>query len=362
MFVFLYLVAVICNNLYCPQLNHQNLHKGIQTFFKNMVIFTVSETISENLRVLVKKKSESNPNYGYAPDKRPIKELLDYGIVNVDKPSGPTSHQVSSYVKDILNIGKCGHSGTLDPKVTGVLTVALGRATRVVDALLKIGKEYVCVMHLHKEVDEKEIIRIFKEFEGEIEQLPPVKSAIKRRLRKRTVYYIKLLEIKGKDVLFVVGCQAGTYIRKLVHDMGQKLGTGAHMAELRRTRVGHFAEDSSFTLQDITDAFYYYQKSNEIFLRNIVRPIEEAVVHLPHVWVMDNCTATVCHGADINIPGISKLHSNIEKESLVAVMTLKDELIAFGISNMTSDEMMREEKGKAVKVTRVFMKPGIYPK
>ena len=165
--------------------------------------------------VLIKRKAGTDGKYGVFPDKRPLSELINYGIINLNKPSGPTSHQVADYVKKILNLSKVGHSGTLDPKVTGVLPIALGRGTKVLQCLLKAGKEYVCLMHLHKEINQSKIHKCVKNFVGEIEQIPPIKSAVKRIKRKRNVYYFEIMEIEGKDVLFRIGCEAGTYIRKL---------------------------------------------------------------------------------------------------------------------------------------------------
>ena len=161
--------------------------------------------------------------FGKSPSERTPEELLQYGIINVDKPKGPTSHQVADYVKQILNIEKAGHSGTLDPQVTGVQPIGLGKATRIMEFLLTAPKEYVCIMHLHKKVPEAEIQNAIELFRGKIQQLPPQKSSIKRQLREREIYEFEILEIKGKDVLFRVRCQAGTYIRKLVHDLGQTL-------------------------------------------------------------------------------------------------------------------------------------------
>ena len=196
--------------------------------------------------ILIKREAEPTKEYGSDPQNRTIPELIKYGIVNIDKPSGPTSHQVSAYVQGIMHIEKSGHSGTLDPGVTGVLPIALERATRVVQTLLTAGKEYVCLMLLHKEMSEYDIYKLFEEFTGTIRQLPPVRSAVKRQLRSREIYYLEILEIEGgRQVLFKVGCQAGTYIRKLVHDMGLKAGCGAHMAELRRTKAGPFTEETA---------------------------------------------------------------------------------------------------------------------
>lgn len=165
--------------------------------------------------LIAKRKSETSPKYGADPNKRETDTLISYGVVNIDKPKGPTSHQVSAYVQQILGLNKAGHSGTLDPHVTGVLPIALGRATRISQYLLKSGKEYVGIMHIHKDIDVQLLQKTVSEFVGKIMQLPPIKSAVKRQLRERNIYYFEILEIDEKDVLFRVGCQAGTYIRKL---------------------------------------------------------------------------------------------------------------------------------------------------
>jgi H/ACA ribonucleoprotein complex subunit 4 len=312
--------------------------------------------------VLIRKQAETSEKYGMFPENRSIKQLLKYGVINIDKPAGPTSHQVSAYLQKILDIKKAGHSGTLDPNVTGVLPITLNKATKIVQTLLKAGKEYVCLMHLHKPVEEFMLFEVFEKFTGKIKQLPPIKSAVKRQTRERSIYYIELLDFSGQDILFKVGCQAGTYIRKLVHDIGQHLKTGAHMAELRRTKAGPFNESNLFTLQDTADAFYYYKKyGNETFLRKVIQPIEKAVAHLPKIWVLDTTVDSLCHGASLAVPGISKLESNIEIGELVAIYTLKNEYICFGRAMIDSKKMLLE-KGMAVKTEKVVMETGTYPK
>ncbi|MBA3064833.1 RNA-guided pseudouridylation complex pseudouridine synthase subunit Cbf5, partial [Candidatus Woesearchaeota archaeon] len=306
-------------------------------------------------KILIRKKFVTSSKFGCDPDKRTVKELINYGIVNIDMPPGPTSHQVSAYLQKILNISKAGHSGTLDPGVTGVLPIATGRATRVVQTLLKAGKEYVGLMHIHKEIPEDDIYQVCNDFVGKIMQMPPIKSSVKRRLRERQIYYFEVIEIDGQDVLFKVGCEAGTYIRKLVHDIGQKLGCGAHMAELRRTKVGPFKKTTNLvTLQDLTDAFYYYKQGNEKYLRYCMQPIENAVKHLPKIYVLDSAVDSLCHGANLNVPGISELESGISMQDIVAVMTLKGELICYGNAKLDSEEMLGD-KGLAVKTEKVFM-------
>jgi len=311
----------------------------------------------------VRKQAKTDTKFGSRPENRSISKIINYGVININKPKGPTSHQVSAYAQNILGIDKAGHSGTLDPKVTGVLPVAIGRATRIVQTLLPSGKEYIAIMHLHKDVDEDKIREVCKNFVGKIKQLPPIKSAIKRQWRYRKVYYIDIIEIDEKDVLFRVGCQAGTYIRKLVHDIGNELGVGAHMAELIRTKAGPFNEDEMFSLQDITDAFWFYkEEDNEKYIRKVIKPIEYAVSHLPKIWVIDSAVDSICHGADVKVPGISIIESDIQVDELIAVMTLKDELIAIGNSKMISKEMLKLDKGIAIKVSKVFMERSIYPK
>lgn len=311
------------------------------------------EIITKNTSVTDKKK-------GFDPNKRSVKELLEKGIIVMDKPSGPTSHQAVDYLKNVLKLEKAGHSGTLDPGVTGVLPVALGKATRITYSLLTAGKEYVCLMHLHKNHTDLELNKVLEDFTGTITQLPPKKSAVKRQHRKRTIYYMKILDRNDQDVLFLVGCEAGTYIRKLVHDIGLALGSGAHMAELRRTKAGPFIEENAKTLQDIADAFHYYKEGSDSILRSYLFPIEKGVEHLKKIWIHDGAVDTVCRGASLKTPGVSKFNVGIKQGELVAVMTLKDELVMVGEAMLGSKDLEVAKKGVVVKPSQVFMEPGTY--
>jgi H/ACA ribonucleoprotein complex subunit 4 len=241
--------------------------------------------------------------------------------------------------------------------------MGLGKGTRITHSLLKAGKEYVCEMDVHEPVEEARLVTLFESYEGVIEQLPPVRSAVKREPRERSIYYLDILDVQGRHVLFRVGCEAGTYIRKLCHDIGDDLGVGAHMAELRRTKVGPFTEDAASTLQDVEDAVYVWQEDNaEAPLQRILTPVERGVEHLKKVWVFDTAVNSLCHGASLKMPGISKLHEDIKEGDYVAVMTLKDELIETGFAQATSDEMLNQDRGVAVKPKQVYMRPGTYPK
>ncbi|MCK9151340.1 RNA-guided pseudouridylation complex pseudouridine synthase subunit Cbf5 [Methanobacterium alcaliphilum] len=313
---------------------------------------------------LIKAKSETNPEYGCSPELRPIEEHLTKGIINLDKPSGPTSHEVDSWVRKIFNAQKTGHGGTLDPKVTGVLPIGIDYATRVIQLLLVANKEYVCLMRLHQEIEEDVIRDILEEFQGKIYQTPPLKSAVKRELRVRSIYYVNIIEIDGQDVLFRIGCESGTYIRKYCHDIGEALGIGAHMAELRRTKSGPFHENEALvTLQDVTDAFCYWKEDgDESYLRKAVLPMEMAVTHLPKIVIRDSAVDAICHGADLAAGGIVSLDDNIQKGDIVVILTIKGELVASGESLANSLEILESAKGIMVDTKKVFMEPETYPK
>jgi H/ACA ribonucleoprotein complex subunit 4 len=314
-------------------------------------------------KILVKKEYATSPKFGKSPSERTVDEMLSYGIINIDKPAGPTSHQVSAFVKDIVGASKAGHSGTLDPGVTGVLPIGLNKATRIMQWLLTAGKEYVCLMHVHDDFAKDKLINDIKKYTGKIMQLPPVKSAVKRELRERNIYYIEVLEIDGRDVLFRMGCQAGTYVRKWVHDFGLSINTNAHMVELRRTKAGPFGEKTLATLQDLKDAYYYYKhEGHEAPIRRLIMTPEYAVSHLKKIYVMDTTVNSLCHGAFLKIPGIIKLEDDIEKQDIIAVYSMKDELILIGKALMTSKEIMDNEKGLAVKTEQVFMDTDKYPR
>jgi len=318
----------------------------------------------ERRRALVEREaSETSEKYGSAPEARPLRQYIASGVVNVDKPAGPTSHEVAAWVKRLLGVSAAGHSGTLDPGVTGVLPTCLERASRIVEYMHLGGKEYVGVAELHQGAEEERLRETLGLFVGEIYQRPPVRSSVARRVRVRTVYYLEMLEMEGRRVLFRVGCDSGTYIRKLVHDIGLVLGVGAHMAELRRTRDGALTCEEAATLYDVAEAAQEQrERAEEGLLRRVVRPLEEALSILPAVYVKDSAVDAICHGAAVSVRGVAKLHTPIEKGEAVAIKTLKGEAVALGKAVENSDWMLESERGIAVETRRVVMEPGTYPR
>ncbi|MEM3405737.1 MAG: RNA-guided pseudouridylation complex pseudouridine synthase subunit Cbf5 [Candidatus Pacearchaeota archaeon] len=221
--------------------------------------------------------------------KKPIQELLQFSILNIDKPSGLTSFSVDEYIRKKLNIKKTSHFGTLDPKVTGVLPISLGRACRLMEYFIHREKTYVGIMHLHKDIEEKILKDEIIKFIGKIKQLPPKRSRVKRQERIRTIYEFEILEKKDKDVLFKVRCEAGTYIRKLIHDVGLSLKCNAHMTELRRIKASIFSEEDEefINLYEFDKVIEDYKKGNENLLRKILIPAEIVCKILPFIEIKE---------------------------------------------------------------------------
>ncbi len=311
---------------------------------------------------LVRERTPLSMKHGKEPSARTLNEMLEAGVIILDKPRGPTSHQVSSWVKNILGVDKVGHGGTLDPKVSGVLPMATGKAVRALDVVKESDKEYVCVMRLHRDKGRDRVEEVMSSFVGDIYQMPPLKSAVKRQLRVRTIHSLQLLEMKERRVLFRVECDAGTYIRTLCVDIGEALGVGAHMEELRRTRSGDMTEEQAVTLHELKDAYVFWKEEGMELLNDIIRPMEFLLSPLPKIVVKDTAVDALCHGADLAVVGITEVDQSIASGDLVALLTEKGEGIALAEAKMGTKEMVEAEQGIAADTSRVFMRPGIYPK
>ncbi|CDU85106.1 tRNA pseudouridine(55) synthase [Plasmodium yoelii 17X] len=302
---------------------------------------------------------------GNSPYSRNLKEYLKYGIINLDKPSNPSSHEVVSWIRKILRCEKTGHSGTLDPKVTGVLLVCLNRATRLVKSQQESGKEYVCVCKFHsKPKSIEEVKLVLNNFQGAIFQRPPLICAVKRQLRVRTIYESKLLDYDDTNNLcvFWVRCQAGTYIRTLCEHIGLLLGVGAHMQELRRVKSGNMTEyDNMCTLHDIMDAQYIYDTTgDETYLRKIITPLEKLLINFPRIVIKDSAVNAICYGAKLTIPGVLRFDNNIDVYSEIVLMTTKGEAVALAIAQMTSTVIATVDHGIVALTKRVIMDRDTY--
>ncbi|KAA8549255.1 hypothetical protein F0562_000939 [Nyssa sinensis] len=304
---------------------------------------------------------------GYSPLKRPLAEYIRYGIINLDKPANPSSHEVVAWIKRILRVEKTGHSGTLDPKVTGNLIVCIDRATRLVKSQQGAGKEYVCIARLHSSVpDVAKVARALETLTGAVFQRPPLISAVKRQLRIRTIYESKLLEYDPDKHLavFWISCEAGTYVRTLCVHLGLILGVGGHMQELRRVRSGILGEkDNMVSMHDVMDAQWVYDNyRDETYLRRVIMPLEVVLTSYKRLVVKDSAVNAICYGAKLMIPGLLRFENDIEVGEEIVLMTTKGEAIALGIAEMTTAVMATCDHGVVAKIKRVVMDRDTYPR
>jgi H/ACA ribonucleoprotein complex subunit 4 len=304
---------------------------------------------------------------GHSPLKRPIDEYIKYGVINVDKPANPSSHEVVAWIRKILKVEKTGHSGTLDPKVTGCLIVCVDRATRLVKSQQAAGKEYVAILKLHSPFnDAKKVEDSLQTLTGALFQRPPLISAVKRQLRVRSIYKSKMYEFDAEKgmAVFWVSCQAGTYIRTLCEHLGLLLGTGGKMQELRRVRSGAMTEHKHlYTMHDVKDAQYMLEKEgDESYMRRIVKPLEILLTGFKRIVVKDTAITAVCYGAQLMISGVLRYENGIEVGEEVVLISTKGEAVAIAYAAMTSTQLFSVSHGVVCKTKRVIMERNTYPK
>lgn len=293
-----------------------------------------------------------------------LQNKLQRGIVLINKQAGRTSHDEVAIIKRALrDIGvdvKVGHSGTLDPKVTGLLIVGLGKGTRVLEYMLRSEKQYVGEIIFHKSVTRQQLNDAIQQFTGVIDQLPPVKSSVKREWREREVYGMEVLEFDegGKKASLFCRVEKGTYIRKLFHDMGEHLGITAQMGDLHRTQVGPFSEqDGMITTDEFASQIRHINSWNPFTkkkLSKIIKPIEDAVQDIPKVFIKEDVKQYIASGTDLFIPGVERMDKEIEQGNLVAVFD-GDTLVALGESQISYAELEKVTKGVAVRTTKVLI-------
>ncbi len=321
-------------------------------------------TLKQLQNLVVIDQDITDDKYGIRYDERSIEQLLNYGLIILDKPPGPTSHEVVAWTKRILQVEKIGHSGTLDPAVSGVLPLGLGDATKALGVLLYGPKEYHALGRIHSLPSKENLHKVIELFRGPIYQKPPQRSAVRRQTRTRVVYSLDVLEQKERLLLTKITCEAGTYIRKLYYDIGEVLGPGATMVELRRTRVHQFSEvDGLITMHELADAFALWKEKNDCSkLAKMIRPVEHALSEIKSVVIRDSAVDALCHGAQLAIPGILEISPGLRQGDIVGIYTQKGEAVALAESMMSEDEIRDATKGYAFETKRIIMAPDTYPK
>ncbi|KAF4489854.1 H/ACA ribonucleoprotein complex subunit cbf5 [Colletotrichum fructicola Nara gc5] len=348
-----------------PQLDTSSWPLLLKNYDKRKFPFPLD---TERMSLLVRTGHFTPIPAGCSPLKRDIKSYISSGVINLDKPSNPSSHEVVAWVKRMLRVEKTGHSGTLDPKVTGCLIVCVDRATRLVKSQQGAGKEYVAVIRLHDKLPggQAQFARALETLTGALFQRPPLISAVKRQLRIRTIYETKLIEFDNDRHLgvFWVSCEAGTYIRTLCVHLGLLLGVGGHMQELRRVRSGAMDESQGMvTLHDVLDAQWMMDNTrDESYLRKVISPLETLLTGYKRIVVKDSAVNAVCYGAKLMLPGLLRYESAIEVHDEVVLMTTKGEAIAIGIAQMSTVEMSTCDHGVVAKVKRCIMERDLYPR
>lgn len=294
------------------------------------------------------------------------------GILNILKPPNMTSHDIVSLVRKKLKVKKVGHTGTLDPMAAGVLPICIGKATKIVEYLQKDTKVYRAELSLGIVTDtqdrwgnilsentvdilEDDIVNTINSFRGEIEQTPPMYSAIKhkgkklyelaregitikRDTRKVIIYSIDIVNIKNNKVLFDVKCSKGTYIRTLCHDIGQSLGCGGHMSFLIRKASGVFKLKDSITIEELNRLEIDEIKSS--YLLGIDYPLN----HIPSVDVDPSALKYVLNGVPLRAHNYKIRSENIKDNDIVRLYT-NHKFIALGLyENLGNRSIIKVKK------------------
>ena len=300
------------------------------------------------------------------------------GVINILKPPGMTSHDVVAFVRRVLKVKKVGHTGTLDPQAAGVLPVCVGQATRLADFISGSDKEYLCRLtlgvttntqdawgkaverHDPSQIRLMDIEKVLPSFTGEVMQVAPMYSAVKidgvplyrrarrgeiveREARAVLIRELALLEYNPPHVTLLVNCSKGTYIRTLCHDIGQRLGVGAYMSFLLRTRVGDFMLDDSLTLEEVAEL---QEKS--------ILPVTGFLSGLLSLTLEEGLLAKVALGQSVSLPyaELTRLADRgpgqAKEQELVAALDAQGVLRALGM-------IVPENGGAVFKPKKVFM-------
>jgi len=296
-----------------------------------------------------------------APPDPVAERLAQRAFLLLDKPRGPSSHQVTAWARDLLGVPTAGHAGTLDPNVSGLLWVGLGPALKLLPLVLEFPKRYIAAANLHTTVPRRELDRVVAEFAGPVYQTPPVRSAVKRERRVRTIHRLHLLEVEGPRVLLDVVADSGTYVRTLAVDLGDALGSGGHLEELRRIATGPFDERASVTLSALADAIAERSAGDPGPLLAMLHPLEEVWREFPTIVLKDGAASAVAHGAGLARGGILALPKPFSRGARVALVTRSGELIATGVAHHDAKEIGTIRHGWVVEETRVFVDPLRFP-
>lgn len=315
-----------------------------------------------NVHVL-EENAQTDEAFGCSPDDRTLEQRLASGFILLDKPAGPTSHQLAAWARSLLGLERLGHGGTLDPFATGVLPLMAGRCMKITNKILKHKKTYIAVLRFKSMPDEGLLAEVMASLTGRIYNVPPEVSAVKVQVRTRTIHAFELLDIDGNDALVRIVCDAGTYIRTMARDMGLLLNTPVDLKELRRETSGTFSLDQCVTMDQLADAVWLWKEcGEEAALKAMVHPIEKLLAKAPRCQIKDSAVAAVAYGAPLLRPGLVTLPAGHKKGKELLVTSLKGEAVGYVKLKADADDIAGMQDGEIARPSMVLMDTDVYPR
>ena len=305
----------------------------------------------------------TDPAFGCPPDERSLEQLLASGFILVDKPAGPTSHQLAAWARDLLGLERLGHGGTLDPFATGVLPLMAGRCMKITNKILKHRKSYIAVFRFKTMPDEAALDATIASMRGRIYNVPPEVSAVKVQVRTRKVFAFERLDLDGKDLVARITCEAGTYIRTMARDMGLMLNTPVSLKELRRETSGSFHLKDCITMDQLADAVWLWKEcGEEAALKAVVHPIEKLLLDVPRCQVKDSAVAALAYGAPLLRPGLVRIPASLTKGTELLVTSMKGEAVGYVKLTSDTDAIPKMETGEIARPSMVLIDTEVYPR
>ena len=317
---------------------------------------------SDNWTVL-DKDATTETKYGCGPEDRTIEQLLEGGWILLDKPSGPSSHQLAAWAREMLGVEKLGHGGTLDPFATGALVLLSGSAMRLTGRVLKGDKMYVCVIRLPSDVNDEALSGAISNLKGRIHNVPPKESAVKVQVRQRSINSFEIVDRDERILLCTIDCEAGTYVRTLTRDLGLLLDGEVELLELRRGRSGPYLEDDAITMHQLSDAIHLWKQHDQpAAMKKILQPVESLLEGIPQITIKDGAASALSHGAPLASPGIVGIAQDVVRGDEVAIMSLKGEIVCLATMSVNGSDVPNMNGGEVARPNLVLMPPDTYPK
>ena len=314
-------------------------------------------------KLILDSKAETNNAIGGHPDSRSVEQRLASGFILLDKPAGPTSHQVASWVRDLFGLERLGHGGTLDPFATGVLPLLAGKSMKVTKKILTHKKTYIAIFRCAEEPDDASLETAMSRLTGRVYNVPPEISAVKVQVRTRKISNFEIIERNGNDILTRIDCEAGTYVRTMARDLGLMLGYKVELKELRREKSGRFELSKCVTLQEVADAYWLWKECDKPeALLKMIHPVEKLVLDLPAAHVKDSAAAAIAHGAPLLRPGIVDVDGGISSGKEIAIFTLKDELVGIVKLTVDTNQLPNMDSGEVARPSMVLLEQDLYPR